>query len=556
MNRYLQSGPMFRTQDRHSSEPAPEPRPHQPEVDLLVDLARVSRVTVLYGDDTPAKERVVRAAVALLEQTASSQAQREVVVLFDTWDKPALPALHARILETVSAKGGVEATEFATRPLADSLAAWQKVLDLRFIIVLDRFERYLDLPSGRSGTGAFDAELTRIINEPALRANFLIAVEKSAEPLLLARYRKRIRRFADSSVRLGTVRDPIAARSTDASATALPAQPLEEAPPSGDAAPREGMSVSPAQEEAAPPRLEPAPEPPTSEAKLRAEPILASQSAPEPEPVNADPSPVDPAPPPASMHLAAGGRKRLRVAAIAAVPLALAAAFVIFVWPLHERSSPSEAVSTTVRSPESTSVSPATPVAAVAVADAHESSGQAAEQSLVVTQTASPAAEQGVPSMPATVATDTSAPPTDATAPAAGSVAEAIGPDEAPSAPEIVAAIPAAPASAAAPSALPSAAALSIYVRSEAQRLWAEKTIAALGEAAPRLIGVVVVSAGPSTGDVRYFRPEEREEAEQLARALHAAGFPAAQVKEIPGFRSRATPRHYEMWLAPAAETQ
>jgi hypothetical protein len=534
---------MFRTHDRLSSEPAPEPPSREPEVDLLVDLARCSRVTVLYGDAAPGRGRVVRATMDALMRDTPPGTGREIVVLFDAWDRPPLPVLHQRMMEAVATATPVDdSAEFAARPLADSLAAWQKVFDLKFIIVFDRFEDYLHLPAGRTGTAAFDAELVRIINEPSLRANVLFALAPEAEPLLLERFRTRVRRFADSSVRLsaasaaraggavpGVAADEIAGVPRPVSGESPPAV----AHPDGDAAPsaeRASLEADAAARDVRP------------HLKLVSVEELEREMTPLQDGRHAVP-PAAPAPsieerPPVesadSVHKrpAAPPRRMRRTAAWIAIALVVAVAIVVLLAPRAP-----------VAPPQATPAAPPPPPALSEAPEAVAAPEPAAPGDPLPAGAPLAAGEQGKAPAPEP---QVEAPGSDiAAAPAAIRIEPAL---QSP-----VAETTATPAP---PSGAPgSGAVVSIFVRSPPQRSWAERAVAELGSEGPRIAGISVVNTGPTVSDLRYFRPAEREEAEQIARAFEKAGFPVQQVKEIGGLQSRAIPRHFEIWLAPAADT-
>ena len=64
------------------------------------------------------------------------------------------------------------------------------------------------------------------------------------------------------------------------------------------------------------------------------------------------------------------------------------------------------------------------------------------------------------------------------------------------------------------------------------------------------LAGIKIVSDGPRSSDLRYFRPSEKTEAIQVQAALLSLGLPARRLKSISGFETSAVPRQYELWLS------
>src|SRR5690349_21276639 len=113
-----------------------DPREH--EVRLLVDLVRLSRVTVMYAEDGADKSEVLKSNVLPLLQSAS---QKEIAVLFDSWREPPLPALMRRIqtvIETAVPDAAATAWD-STTALSSALATCEKSFGLTFIVILDRF---------------------------------------------------------------------------------------------------------------------------------------------------------------------------------------------------------------------------------------------------------------------------------------------------------------------------------------------------------------------------------------------------------------------------------
>jgi hypothetical protein len=88
-----------------------------------------------------------------------------------------------------------------------------------------------------------------------------------------------------------------------------------------------------------------------------------------------------------------------------------------------------------------------------------------------------------------------------------------------------------------------------IHVLSESAREQARMLAPALEKKGIALAGIKVVSAGPRSSDLRYFRPSEKEEATRVQAALLSLGLPARQLKSIGGFETSAVPRQYELWL-------
>jgi hypothetical protein len=92
---------------------------------------------------------------------------------------------------------------------------------------------------------------------------------------------------------------------------------------------------------------------------------------------------------------------------------------------------------------------------------------------------------------------------------------------------------------------------LFIHVRNAAQRAKAERLVKPLASQGIRVTGIRVIGTGPSETDLRYFYTADARDTPQLVRALRKLGVPAVEVKHIAGLERRATPRQYELWLAP-----
>lgn len=89
-----------------------------------------------------------------------------------------------------------------------------------------------------------------------------------------------------------------------------------------------------------------------------------------------------------------------------------------------------------------------------------------------------------------------------------------------------------------------------IHVLNENARERARRLVPALEKKGIALAGIKIVSDGPRSSDLRYFRPSEKEEAMRVQAALLSLGLPARHLKSISGFEASAVPRQYELWLS------
>ena len=133
--------------------------------------------------------------------TRASKGRREIVVYFDAWTDTPLAALHA-CLHHAAALRPSEPAAAATR-LSETLATMSARLDASFIILLDRFEEFLQAPSQRENAAQFTNELVEAVNQVELPASFLISVNEAARPRL-ASLRSRIPGFDDFSLKLAS----------------------------------------------------------------------------------------------------------------------------------------------------------------------------------------------------------------------------------------------------------------------------------------------------------------------------------------------------------------
>jgi Novel STAND NTPase 1 len=199
-------------------------QPRDFEAQMLVDLLRLSRSTLLYGAQGAGKTTLLKTGVLpLLRRRAEdrnvTQSEKarvvvpfpdrrakdaargrsaEIAVIFDAWDDIPLAALHASIVDMLPVKSACTA---GSQNLSENLATWNEELGLRFFIILDCFEQYLRAPYDRAGVAEFEYEFVRMVNQPRLAAHFLLSVRDDAEPLL-NRFRDRINGFGDAFLRL------------------------------------------------------------------------------------------------------------------------------------------------------------------------------------------------------------------------------------------------------------------------------------------------------------------------------------------------------------------
>ena len=129
----------------------------------------------------------------------ASKRRLELIVYFDNWTDTPLAALQACIHKAAGKRPATPAE--APLRLSETLANLSSRLDASFIILLDRFEEFLQAPDHREDIAQFANELIEAVNQARLPANFLLALNEEARPQL-ARLRSRIPGFDDFSLKL------------------------------------------------------------------------------------------------------------------------------------------------------------------------------------------------------------------------------------------------------------------------------------------------------------------------------------------------------------------
>jgi hypothetical protein len=556
-----------------------DPRAH--EVRMLVELVRLSRVTLLFAEAGSDKSAVVRSSVMPLLQEDGAGTPKEVAVLLDWWEKVPLAVLKARIDEALARIVGGAAHAMEDHASADSLcarlAARQQAFDCTFIIIFDRFEEYLAAPAERPDFRDFEAQIVEAVNSRTLRANFLLSLEEDAAPLL-GRLRKRIPGLGDAQVRLPKVKsEPAALAAADPPAWAYQlfgsrapvhqrdtpdaqisrhdaAERLESTRAEYEAhgpltAPEQGASS-----EVAPPKRAPRRDQ-TTERQPRivsaGEPVgpISHSISERHDHVASVPTALD-----ADNHAAApfAEARPRSVSRRASIMMVIMIAVLSSVVVLAMRRF-------------------GEPASAPDAASSPRSSGPAQNEQNAAregTQTVLPA-RPGDETAEAVYATpkDNLGKPIDSVAsPPAATPSTGTGPPEArgesevsqPSAVDKHVASASPPEQAGTSEHRPLAAAsepaaplLYIHVRSEAQRAQAERMIEPLARHGIRVSGIKVVNVGPPVSDLRYFRFADRAEALRINRALDVVGTPAQRLEYIAA--GRQTPqRQYELWLPPS----
>jgi hypothetical protein len=189
----------------------------------VLALSRISRVTV-------ALEPGEGAGAALLA-AARLTGHAETCLLFDRWDAHALDALTAAVLQAdadAHPDAGIEiqpASGQTLPQLPQLLHALQHGRRQSFLMIFDRFERYLALPPDDEECAAFDRAFVDIAGDSNLDVHILLVLDEGTE-FMLERYQDRIPGISD-----GCLRIPFAEVAPDSmGGTALRRLPAETAP--------------------------------------------------------------------------------------------------------------------------------------------------------------------------------------------------------------------------------------------------------------------------------------------------------------------------------------
>jgi hypothetical protein len=201
--------------------PAPNSSSRERKAELLAEILRESRVTVLCGAAGAGKSQFLRSClVPWLNRSEANTRTTEVVVLFDSGNEAPFPALRDTTHQSLVLVFGRKSVGPLPKSCSfvDNLLAWQGWLGVKLLIIFDQFERYLLAPSERPGKAAFSEELLRAVNLPGLNVSFLLALRDEAEPQL-ACLAERIPALLDNRLRLTSLQ-----RAPDEGADAEPAQ--------------------------------------------------------------------------------------------------------------------------------------------------------------------------------------------------------------------------------------------------------------------------------------------------------------------------------------------
>jgi WD40 repeat protein len=154
---------------------------------VLISNLRAARLTLLYAQSGAGKSSLLRAGVAArLEELARRSLQqrgsaRNIPVVFSSWrDDPTVELIQEIRRAVIPFVPGAKAAEFPHAELEEALKAASKAADATLLVMLDQFEEYFLYRSRETRAGRFADEVAACVNQPGLRANFLISIREDA----------------------------------------------------------------------------------------------------------------------------------------------------------------------------------------------------------------------------------------------------------------------------------------------------------------------------------------------------------------------------------------
>jgi len=158
------------------------------ETRTIIGNLRAARLTVVYAPSGVGKSSMLRAGVmSQLRQLAQHRLANRgsagyVPVVFSAWKDDPLADLIAAIEDAVQPSLAQGGRADLPRALAPAIEAAASLANAELLIVLDQFEEYMLYRTNESAERSFVDQLAACVNNPELRANFLIAIREDAYP--------------------------------------------------------------------------------------------------------------------------------------------------------------------------------------------------------------------------------------------------------------------------------------------------------------------------------------------------------------------------------------
>ena len=180
-----------------ASLPIPDLEDLTRERELVAEMLRRSRLTLLYGEAHCGKTTLLR--------SVCSQEGADIAVLFDSWYRPLLPRLRDWMHAALCARLGRETVGPPPESclFTENVRVWRARLGVRFLVVFDQFEHFLIQSPTDEGVNAFAEEFIRAASSPVDGVHFLLSLREE-EKFRLVRFQRSIPGLYDSWIRLAT----------------------------------------------------------------------------------------------------------------------------------------------------------------------------------------------------------------------------------------------------------------------------------------------------------------------------------------------------------------
>lgn len=154
------------------------------EREVIVANLLASRLTILYGASGVGKTSILQAGVLhQLRQRAKKNLARFgtpkfVPVIYRSWSDDPLSSLLDNVKNSILVACDNQSLEitYHSRDLSQVLLDWTKLVNCDLLVILDQFEDYFLYHADTNIEDRFAVELSKAVNLPSLRANFLISL--------------------------------------------------------------------------------------------------------------------------------------------------------------------------------------------------------------------------------------------------------------------------------------------------------------------------------------------------------------------------------------------
>jgi hypothetical protein len=158
-----------------------------------------SRLTLLYGESGVGKSSLLNAGVAFRFRQEDPDGEARLFVQMAEWTADPGPALAGLVTATAKLR---TARRNRTTTLSKTFETIAKEYDGAVLVVLDQFEDFFTYHAGRESGTQFVDEFSRVMRNPDIRANFLLAMrEDTLADLDL--FKGRIPGLFENRIRLG-----------------------------------------------------------------------------------------------------------------------------------------------------------------------------------------------------------------------------------------------------------------------------------------------------------------------------------------------------------------